>query len=73
MPLSGGGREGEAMTECTHTSDWWKQMIPCICCSALYSDDEAEQIANASSMAYREFTADQQAIIARHEMEDQEP
>jgi hypothetical protein len=36
----------------------------------MYSDEEAEEIANESSAAYREFTGDQQAIIARHDMED---
>ena len=48
-------------------------MVPCVCCGAMYSDEEAEQIANASSMVYREFTGDQLAIIARHEAEANEP
>jgi len=60
------------MTACTHTSDWWKEMIPCVCCGAMYSDEAAEQISNASNAAYHEFTGDQLAIIARHEAENEE-
>ena len=30
--------------KCTHTSDWWKEMIHCACCGAEYSDEEAERI-----------------------------
>ena len=63
---------GGEMEVCTHTSDWWKEMIPCVCCGAMYSDAEAERISEESEMNYRRFTADQQAIIARHEAESEE-
>ena len=61
------------MRECTHTSDWWKEMISCACCGAMYSDEEAERIAADSDKAYRSFTTEQQAIIAKHEAENEEP
>lgn len=57
---------------CTHTSDWWKEMVSCLCCGAIYSDDEAESIAEKSERDYRQFTAEQQAIIARQEEESHE-
>ena len=53
--------------QCTHTSDWWKEMLPCACCGALYSDEEAERIAAKSSREYRQFTAEQERIIAAHQ------
>ncbi len=48
-------------------------MIPCVCCGAQYSDEEAEQIAEESKKAYRRFTAEQQAIIDRLEAESEQP
>lgn len=54
------------MAQCTHTSDWWKQMVPCMVCGTIYSDDEADRIANHKSREYRGFTAEQEAIIAHH-------
>jgi len=54
---------------CIHTSDWWKEMIPCICCGAMYRDEEAERIANEST---RVFSAEQLAIIAQHEAESED-
>ena len=56
--------------ECTHTSDWWKEMKHCVCCGAPYSDEEADAIANEST---RTFSAQQLAEIARHEAESEEP
>jgi hypothetical protein len=58
------------MTKCTHTSDWWKNQLACICCGALYSDEEAEEIANEST---RTFTAKQERIIAMLQAESDEP
>lgn len=52
------------MTECTHTSDWWKNMMHCVCCGASYSDEEAERIADESDRAYRNFTDKELKIIA---------
>lgn len=48
---------------CTHTSDWWKNMVPCVCCGAPYSDEEAERIA-----VEREYFA---VINRSHEGEDE--
>ena len=31
---------------CSHTSDWWKQHVRCVCCGAAYSDEEADHIAD---------------------------
>jgi hypothetical protein len=53
--------------ECTHSSDWWKEMIHCCVCGAEYSDEEADRIANEST---RTFSAAQLAIIAAHESEE---
>ena len=44
-------------------------MIPCICCGAMYRDEEAERIANEST---RVFSAEQLAIIAQHEAESED-
>lgn len=57
------------MSPCTHTSDWWKEMLPCVCCGAMYSDEEAERIGNEST---RTFSAQQLAIIAAHEAETED-
>jgi hypothetical protein len=46
---------------CSHTSDWWKRHVPCVCCGATYSDEEADQIAD--NPVNRHFTPEQQAII----------
>jgi hypothetical protein len=46
-------------------------MIPCICCGALYNDEEAERIAN-DSRSHGGFNAEQQAIIEQHEAESEE-
>ena len=51
------------MARCTHTSDWWKNMVPCFGCGAMYSDEDAEQIAADSELEYAVFTAEQQAFI----------
>jgi len=61
------------MNECTHTSDWWKQMIYCCVCGEPYSDEEAERIAEESEKKYRRFTAEQEATIALHEQDSEEP
>ena len=60
-------------TPCTHASDWWKQMIPCVCCGAQYSDEEAERIAKDSRKFYRRLTAEELSIIAQHEAESEQP
>jgi len=57
---------------CTHTSDWWKEMLPCVCCGAMYSDEEADAIAN-DSRSHGGFSAAQQAIIDRLEAESEVP
>jgi hypothetical protein len=57
--------------ECTHTSDWWKQMIPCVCCGAMYSDEEAERIAADAHHNFHLFSTAQQAIINRHQAESE--
>lgn len=49
---------------CTHTGDWWKEMLPCVCCGAPYSDEEAENIARRSSTEYLKFTEEQKKLIA---------
>ena len=51
------------MEKCTHTSDWWKNMVSCICCGAQYSDEEADAIANESDRAYRHFSDKEIEII----------
>lgn len=53
--------------QCTHTRDWWKNMVPCWSCGEPYSDEEAERIAAKSSREYRQFTAEQERIIAAHQ------
>lgn len=60
------------MTKCTHSSDWWKEMRPCCVCGAMYSDEEAERIANESERKHPVFTAKQLAIISAHEAENEE-
>jgi hypothetical protein len=64
------------MEECTHTSDWWKNMVPCACfrfagCGAMYTDEEADQIGRRMHNSYASFTAEQQAIINRHQAEEE--
>jgi hypothetical protein len=54
--------------ECLHTSDWWKQMIPCVCCGAMYSDEEAQQIAYENT---RVFESQQLADIERMKAESE--
>ena len=56
------------MTQCTHSSDWWKNMERCVACDAPYSDEEAEMIAN---QAPREFSNEQLAIIDRMRAEQE--
>ena len=46
---------------CSHTSDWWKQHVPCVCCGAAYSDEDAGYI--VSKPENRHFTPEQQAIV----------
>lgn len=60
------------MNPCTHTSDWWKEMIPCVCCGAMYSGDEADLIAEESRRRQPVFTAAQLAIIEQLEKEDRD-
>ena len=62
-------REGMNTRECTHTSDWWKQMIPCAVRGEQYSDEEADEIDHA---ARRTSTIEQQAYIARMTAENEE-
>jgi hypothetical protein len=50
---------------CTHTSDWWKNMVPCCGCGAIYSDEEAEDIAAESSRNRPTLTAAQESVIER--------
>ena len=57
------------MQQCTHTSDWHKEMIPCSVCGTEYSDEEAERIGNEST---RTFSREQLAIIAARESENDE-
>ena len=59
------------MILCTHTSDWWKQMIPCAACGARYSDEEADLVAKEADRKFRLFSPTQQAYINRHEEEVQ--
>jgi len=42
-------------------------MIPCVCCEALYSDEEAERLANESE---RSFNAQQLALIEQNMAEE---
>ena len=46
---------------CSHTSDWWKQHVRCVCCGAAYSDEEADHIAD--NPENRHFTPAQRAIV----------
>ena len=59
------------MSECTHTSDWHKQMLRCEFCGMEYSVEESDRISVLASRPLN-FTSEQQAIIARHEAESEE-
>jgi len=50
--------------ECTHTSDWWKQMVPCICCGAPYDEQEMVLL-----LGHDALTAQQLALIERMKAE----
>jgi hypothetical protein len=56
---------------CTHTSDWWKQMIPCVCCGAMYNDEEAKRIAYETANPGRCFSQEQLDYIRRQEEDAQ--
>lgn len=62
------------MTEgsCTHTSDWWKEMVTCVCCGAMYSDEKANRIARQMHNSYACFSGHEQAIIDRLKAENEE-
>lgn len=55
--------------ECTHTTEWWKNHTKCICCETLYSDEEAERLADKSD---REFSQEQLNQIEKWEREADE-
>ena len=58
------------LNDCTHTSAWWKQMKPCLCCGAIYSDEEAEALTPKHE---RRFTREQEELIERLEGGEDEP
>lgn len=60
------------MSDCTHTSNWWKEMVPCASCGELFSDDESERLARKSERSYPIFTPEQQALIDREEAESRD-
>ena len=55
-------RKAKSKMTCTHTSDWHKNMRPCVACGAEYSDEEAEYI---SGNAARTFNREQQTMIIK--------
>ena len=57
--------------QCTHTSDWHKEMVTCSVCGAEYSDEEAERI-GADVVRPLGFSAAEMEIIRRHEAESDE-
>jgi hypothetical protein len=56
--------------QCTHTTDWWKNMVACACCGEPYSDEESERVERESSRSHPVFTAAQQAFIDAHNREE---
>ena len=48
--------------KCNHTSDWWKNMIPCLSCGEIYSEEEADRL-SARNYYVRHFTPKQEQVI----------
>ena len=58
---------------CTHTSDWWKEMLPCLVCGAPYSDEEALAIANKSEQELATWLANRVSRVTGSRIEAVRP